>query len=400
MRRTSEPNVEHSIRLLGITNEEDINLYAEWLKQSIDQEKHNVTMDELDSLLTSTLETLKFQNLIDVKKLREALSIIDTIIKPKSDNAHKVIQDIKADKDDPTADFRDKFRLKTFRTLMKISAGLKMGTYLFSAQANVGKSALFVQLALDILENNPDSVVLFYSLDDTNREILRRFIACQSYFNTSVDVLKRDVSKAVIINFTDSYYDYFDEYNNVEINDSSIRQAKEEAIAVIEHYIKQQRLVLDDSTQTVETIRAKLSSLKDAKKVVIIDAVYNVELNEKDDFTADKKLSKALAKISRDYKVPLLCVKDQNKNSGDNANKTLTNIKGNGQWGYDAKLVINLFTTDYKLVDFSVSKNKLSHYRDSFTMRLHAEKSVYVQAEKKEVKPSITNSILFGDNDD
>ncbi|WP_245628919.1 DnaB-like helicase C-terminal domain-containing protein [Alicyclobacillus shizuokensis] len=59
-----------------------------------------------------------------------------------------------------------------------IEGGLQPGLILFAAAPNVGKSAMMLQIAKTVSERNENVYVSYHSLDDSNNELLPRYIAC------------------------------------------------------------------------------------------------------------------------------------------------------------------------------------------------------------------------------
>ena len=49
-----------------------------------------------------------------------------------------------------------------------------------AAESNIGKTAVFTNLALDLLETNPDVTVMYFSLDDSRRYTAYRFLSILS----------------------------------------------------------------------------------------------------------------------------------------------------------------------------------------------------------------------------
>lgn len=60
------------------------------------------------------------------------------------------------------------FQLDTFQALNAPTVNaVRRGLFTIGAESNTGKTSLLTHLAIDILQNNPDTAFLFYSLDDS-----------------------------------------------------------------------------------------------------------------------------------------------------------------------------------------------------------------------------------------
>ena len=61
-------------------------------------------------------------------------------------------------------------------SFINLTPFIKDGLITIGAESSVGKTALATQLAIDILENNNDTILAFYSLDDSKMFIIKKII--------------------------------------------------------------------------------------------------------------------------------------------------------------------------------------------------------------------------------
>lgn len=94
--------------------------------------------------------------------------------------------------------------VKTIKEFNEHMLGLR-GLQLFAAAPNVGKTALTIQLALEVLESEPESCVVYVSLEMTEMEIFRRMILNLSGVNFKDLVLGTEKQQKIHANGTPSF---------------------------------------------------------------------------------------------------------------------------------------------------------------------------------------------------
>jgi len=146
--------------------------------------------------------------------------------------------------------------LTKFNTLANNIDGIQPGFYFLGAESNVGKTAVLTNLALDLLDTNPDATVLYFSLDDSRIYTSYRCLSILTGFHIN------DVRKP---NVTHSDYQTLQAQRNVLLD-----------------YIQTERLILKDLSEVnhMDHLMKTVDEHSDHEKlVVLIDGLYNLEVS-------------------------------------------------------------------------------------------------------------------------
>jgi len=344
------------LRLCGFTDESEISNYAWMINQGLDDEEHRKKIETIITSLEEAINDFNILGTFDISKIRYATKIIDSLIMIKEQPTDEIIDDIENKQNNPDL-VHYKYLLKEFPTLMKASCGLEKGSYIVTADPNIGKTAFLVQLCNDLLTSNDgDSIkVLFVSLDDDKDDIIKRLISNMSY------LISHRIEESPTINATARFYDFYDEIEKKWKVNPKATELKKMALKLIKENIKSKRLIITDSNHTLNTLRSAIIDAGTENLVVLIDAVYHIKTNltgnEKDDF-----ISNGIKQIARDFKIPVFCVKELKKPDGDRKQIKMADMKGSGSWGYDASFVAGLTDSEGR-IKMWIDKNKKSDYK-------------------------------------
>lgn len=69
------------------------------------------------------------------------------------------------------------YKMKDLATVAEKCDGIQPGFYIIGAYTNIGKTALLVNMFLDLLQANPDTTGIYFSLDDNEDIIINRILA-------------------------------------------------------------------------------------------------------------------------------------------------------------------------------------------------------------------------------
>jgi hypothetical protein len=75
------------------------------------------------------------------------------------------------------------YYLKSFRKLQDGIDGVQNAFYIIAADTNIGKTAILVNLCMDLIESNEKVKCLYFTLDDTRERILNRIYSRQTGIN-------------------------------------------------------------------------------------------------------------------------------------------------------------------------------------------------------------------------
>lgn len=179
------------------------------------QIKYQLNIDELteESIASSNLQNDKKKEITDIiqecEKLKKAVIWADGMEKVLSTSP---IQEIRCANEliEEHDAYLEKYRGKQFiglkqvtiPTLDKLTLGIR-GNILLAAAPNVGKTALTIQIALDILKHNLDACVLYLSLEMPKHSILSRIRCHLSEMDWETLVLgpNKDLGTELLFNF-------------------------------------------------------------------------------------------------------------------------------------------------------------------------------------------------------
>jgi DNA primase len=266
---------------------------------------------------------------------------------------------------------------------------------------NSGKSALFISMALRVLENNDNAMVVIHTIDDS-RDV---------YINRMIAALTR-----IKINWIARPKFFLDE-------DKSKLRA--DAYRKITEYIRQERLVIKDITHggSVEYFGRLLSYYRDRYSdrniVSFCDNFHRLQL-ESDDGSEGRHKFRAMSALMKSYTTKYdACVFSTVEMNKQDMYSKPTNASGIAEAAalqFDANLIIYLWnemncerdqamlTFDSKVLEYYrednayvhktvtkpiiealILKNKLSEYKGSLYFKFHPEMSLYDEISITEV---------------
>lgn len=273
------------------------------------------------------------------------------------------------------------WRLKSLPTFERASNGLDLGMYVIGADNNIGKTALLVQMAVDLLINNEKAKVLFLSPDDTTRKITRRFIPTTAYLVSHGEY-------KVPIKFAENYYTHIDSFGNYQRSEN-IAKTRDLSYQLIQQWIEEKRLKILSGRMHINDVD---TALDDGFNILIADASYKIDVDGKNRSEQDEVRVEELKNITIGHGISSVCVKDGRKGqtrgadvkaTGERVSQPLgkADLKGSVLWGYEPDFIANMWE-DGEDVLFSIQKNKVTGMKRTVRLRLDAECSTYQEQEK------------------
>lgn len=224
-----------------------------------------------------------------------------------------------------------------FPSLNKAFEGLNTGVHLVAGQSNIGKSSFMLQLAWQVSQSNQiptaekprKAFVLYFSLDDSNNELLPRLVAIDQRIPINV------------VRFPKKYQD----------NATYMQKRAEGVIKLRESvdYINMQDVNsgsdIEFIQETMETYHVELQKEDPTYQLVVfIDNFHDITIGdeklrsksggEKYDHIADM-----LTKIATKYDCPIVCTAEFRKLNG-NRRPTVDDIRESVKILYEAKAVM------------------------------------------------------------
>jgi len=243
--------------------------------------------------------------------------------------------------------------LTKFNSLATNIDGIQPGFYFLGAESNVGKTAVLTNLALDVLDTNPDATVLYFSLDDSRIYTSYRCLSILTGFHIN-NVRKPDVN----------HTDY---------------QTLQAQRYVLLDYIQTERLILKDLSEVnhMDHLMKTVDEHSDNKElVVLIDGLYNLEVSSgTGEGIRVQNIEKAnkIKLITDKYRIPLIAtgeLRKKIKGESKNSKPTMHDLMETGKFAYNANVIWLLYPHDPNNIDQSsvileleFAKNKLSDFK-------------------------------------
>lgn len=249
--------------------------------------------------------------------------------------------------------------IKSFKGLDELLAGGLYGSMLLTigARPSVGKTAYAVNLAYEIMTQDSEVQVDFFTLEMNKREMLNRFIAR----HTSIDSQK-------LKNPT----------NNLSIADTSI-------ISNGITWIRNHKLRIYDKILNLNgilsVIKKNAAQAKPNKYVAIIDYIGLVNvLGRQDRWIQVGQITRELKIVANEFNVPVIALAQLNRSSENRADKKpmLSDLRESGSIEQDSNVVAFLYRPDEKdssNVKLLIKKNRegslgdIDYYFDGRYMR-------------------------------
>lgn len=244
------------------------------------------------------------------------------------------------------------FPLTKFKQLSEYTDGIQPGFYHLAAESNIGKTAIFTNLALDLLDTNPDVSVMYFSLDDSRRYTAYRFLSILSQLHINkIQKPKIDpVNYHMITGARDKFLDLVDN-NRLIVKD------------------------LGDLTH-IDQLQSAITDYSNIKKLVVfIDGLYNLEVNANSNQgirIENIERAQKVKEIVDTFRIPLLStgeLRKKMKNEGKKTKPTLHDLMETGKYAYNANVVWLLSQissqplTNIDTLTLDFAKNKLSDFK-------------------------------------
>lgn len=243
--------------------------------------------------------------------------------------------------------------IKSFEKLDNLLAGGLYGSMLFTigARPSVGKTAYAVNLARQIVSEDPEVQVDFFTLEMNKREMLNRFISAVA--NVDSQKLK---------------------------NPSDLDLLFSEQVSAGINWVRNHNIRIYDRVLTLggilSVIKKNAAKAKPDKYVAIIDYIGLVKVNNRQDrWLQVGQITRELKIIANEYNIPVIALAQLNRGVESRQNKEplLSDLRESGSIEQDSNVVAFLYRPDddnRELVKLSIRKNRegslgdISYYFD------------------------------------
>ena len=231
--------------------------------------------------------------------------------------------------------------IKSFPKLDNFLAGGLYGSMLLTigARPSVGKTAYGVNLAYQIISNDPEVQVDFFTLEMNKREMLNRFVA--RHTNISSQRLKRPAKV--------------------------LQKYEREVVADAIEWYRERKLRVYDKVLSLSgilsIIRENAAKSKPNKYVAIVDYIglIKVENSRAQRWEQIGQISRELKIIANEYNVPIVALAQLNREVNANQKPELSNLRDSGSIEQDSNVVGFLYRPyedDPKIVQLTIQKNR------------------------------------------
>ncbi|MCX6135902.1 MAG: CHC2 zinc finger domain-containing protein [Ignavibacteriales bacterium] len=255
------------------------------------------------------------------------------------------------------------YPLYQFPLIQEKIYGLQSGLYIIAADPNIGKTMFQINLAVDVLNSNPEASVLFYSMDDSRERIADRFLA-----------------KLTQISINDVQF-RLDDVGQQQILDDAYRQ--------LTQWFDAGRLEIYELTEslTMSAINFEIREHKNrGRMVVFIDGIYNVPIEGDYNAIREENIERAnqVKELVKIYKIPVIVsaeLRKREQGGRERRRRSLHDIMETGKYGYNADLIWLLHEgpnaagvqNGAQIINIQFAKNKLSGFKDVITMEFTKE---------------------------
>ena len=267
------------------------------------------------------------------------------------------------------------YDLDKFEELARHTDGIQPGFYIISADTNSGKTALLTNLALDIIQKNPQVSVIYFSCDDSDQTIMNRMLGILSELH--LNELQKQLEPAK-------------------------RERLAQAYATLTALAEAGRLNIYDIA-TVRSVAALESIMRrnyHENLVVFIDGMYNLEVNEKSRGMREDNVDRAIRvkALAETHRIPVICsgeLRKRSKKEREDSAPSVDDLMESGKYAYNADVVLLLHPESmlsYSMQDSPIMiveyvKNKLSHYRGTQRLVFHRAQSRMEEEENTPLAP-------------
>ncbi len=242
------------------------------------------------------------------------------------------------------------YPLTKFNQLAEHIDGVQPGLYFIGAEPNIGKTALLMNLTLDMIDTNPDVSVIYFSLDDDRTKIAYRLLSILC------DLHIKEVRRGT----------------NIAVNRNLITEKRK----VLIDLLVSGRLMIPDLVDVnhIEHLQKFLNENNKENLIVCIDGLYNLDIPGKDGIRVENiGRANAVKYIVDKLGIPIFVtgeLRKKMKGEGKDKKPTIDDLMESGKYAYNASVVWILYNEDNDDLNFhkpvlnlEYCKNKVSEYK-------------------------------------
>ena len=243
------------------------------------------------------------------------------------------------------------YRLDKFKEIAKKIDGIQPGFYLIGGETNKGKTAFSTNLFLDVLDNNPETKGIYFSLDDNKDIIIERFVSILT--GMYINEVKRKQEKVA--------------------KERKIVKAYEK----LKDYARSGRLDIKDLSEIthIDSLETEIRKWEGDNLFVAIDGLYNLEIGKGYGGIREENIERAqkVKSLVDIYRLPIICTGELRKRTPSQSQKktpTRDDLMETGKFAYNATVIWLLYPenieqfgeTPEPMLRLKFEKNKLSSF--------------------------------------
>lgn len=265
---------------------------------------------------------------------------------------------------------------------------------------NTGKTTLLCNMAIDLINSNPDVCIIMDSIDDEAELIFTRLIS----------IISSSAFGPIELNAFRNPNKFMNKYND-------LMEAHSYGYEKLKTLVKDGRLKIYDSRhgKNVNTIRSLMISHKntsDRQGIFMLDNFHKLEGSERSEI---EKNSSDIKDLSQEFSIPVWTTMEYKK--FDRPREPNNNdLKESGKMEYDAKLVLHLHNdvhifkekskafylnestrSIYPIIKAIFGKNKLNSYKGNDYFVMNNECGLYSPISFRDVETLTETNVTYGD---
>lgn len=324
-----------------------------WLKDIAGKKAQERIRSNSWELLEGTLGKLKAGDALDLGGLEgrvKGLRLEAEKIKARPTETLAEHLREKQEEDSKRGDELLGFRLNRFNEIAKKTDGIQSGFYIIGAYTSKGKTALATNLFLDLLQSNPGTKGLYFSLDDNRDVIINRFLGILT---------------------------------GLRLNQVQRKQADPEALneayGTLVRFAEEGRLIVKDISEVshIDTLEMEIRERAGDKNLfVVIDGLYNLETGSDYGGIREENVERAnkVKTLVDTYEIPIIATGELRKRTaeGKDRDPSIDDLMETGKFAYNANLVWLLYPEEKDPLKYDedpepvlvlrYEKNKLSYF--------------------------------------
>lgn len=307
------------------------------------------------------------------------------------------------------------FSLGKFSYLDKALEGIPKGACYIALPAipNIGKSSFVRHLTYEMVNANPNLVVLMFSIDDSFEKVIPAYIAIESKLSIS------EIRKP---------YKYI-----IPIQDKNKKEEKKRRLASGWDKVESlyERLIVKDLKDNIGTtaeikkyIESYKKSMPDKEFLVVIDNFHNLkDFPGEDNRIKFQNISDIIKGMTITYNIPIINIMELKKRERYDSRPNPNDIKECGDIEYDADIIMFLhqelhfakddtdmfwysnnegFDYENQRIKFPINeliiyKTKESGYKGSLFFRFRSDKATFYEIKFNQIQKSNNESVFYND---